>query len=242
MYEDWAGERLSLEKAHPRYLRPRRPISVSAVPCGPGIDNWRSCRFIGTSVRSLCFLPDGLGRFVPCTIGANNCRLRHGGCEKCGHGLTSGPRESAPELFLDELLGLFRYPHGSGRALLAGTLALRYCAARFACTTRTWRLPVSGHVVDLVTASVDAVREAIVDGAGQEVHWVSGSGPGRKRIRLNRITPAHLAGFRVQSRPRVWKRLRHVGFSGISLPDHKRRRCDQAYERSTPAQVRTGVG
>ena len=41
-----AGERLSLEKAHPRYLRPGRPISVSAVPFGPGIDIWRSCRFI----------------------------------------------------------------------------------------------------------------------------------------------------------------------------------------------------
>ena len=37
MYELWAGERLSLEKAHPRYLRPGRPIAVSAVPFGPGI-------------------------------------------------------------------------------------------------------------------------------------------------------------------------------------------------------------
>ena len=39
LYELWAGERLSLEKAVPRYLQPRRPISVSAVPFGPGIDN-----------------------------------------------------------------------------------------------------------------------------------------------------------------------------------------------------------
>ena len=46
LYELWAGERLSLEKACPRYLRPGRPISVSAVPFGPGIDIWRSCRFI----------------------------------------------------------------------------------------------------------------------------------------------------------------------------------------------------
>ena len=45
LYELWAGERLSLEKAEPRYLRPGRPISVSAVPFGPGIDIWRSCRF-----------------------------------------------------------------------------------------------------------------------------------------------------------------------------------------------------
>ena len=71
---------------------------------------------------------------------------------------------------------------------------------------------VSGHVVDLVTAHVGAVRKATVDGAGQEVHWVGGSGPGRKRIRLNGKTPAHLAGLMVQSRPRVWKRLRHVDF------------------------------
>ena len=145
-------------------------------------------------------------------------------------------------LFLNELLGLFRYPPGSRRALLAGTLLLRYCAARFACRTPTWRLPVSGHVVDLVTARVGAVREAIVDGAGQEVHWVGGSGPGPKRIRLNRKTPAHLAGFRVQSRPRVWKRLRLVGCSRVSIPDHKRRRGDQDDGGYNPAQVRTGVG
>ena len=30
--ERWAGERLVLEEAHPRYLRLGRPISVSAVP------------------------------------------------------------------------------------------------------------------------------------------------------------------------------------------------------------------
>ena len=45
-----------------------------------------------------------------------------------------------------------------------------------------------------------------------------------KEIRLNRKTPAHLAGFMDQSRPRVWKRLRHVG---VSIPDHRRRRGDQ---------------
>ena len=50
-------------------------------------------------------------------------------------GLTSRPRESASVPFLNELLGLFRYPAGSGRALLAGTLPLRYSAARFACLT-----------------------------------------------------------------------------------------------------------
>ena len=43
--------------------------------------------------------------------------------------------ETVSELFLDEFLGLFRYPPGSGRASLAGTLPLWYCAARFACRT-----------------------------------------------------------------------------------------------------------
>ena len=130
-----------MEKAHPRYLRPGRPISVSAVPFGPGIDIWRSCRFICALMRSLCLLLGGLGRFVPCSIGVNHCRLRHIGWEKCGHGLTSRPRESASLHFLDELLALFRYPSGSGRALLAGTLPLRYCSTRFACMTPSWRLP-----------------------------------------------------------------------------------------------------
>ena len=135
LYELWAGERLVLEKAHPRYLRPGRPISVSAVPFGPGIDIWRSCRFIGAIMRSLCLLPGGLGRFVPCSIGANHCRLRHLGWERCCHGLTSRPRESASASFLDQLLSLFHYPSGSSGALLAGTLPLRYCSFKFAAKT-----------------------------------------------------------------------------------------------------------
>ena len=125
---------------------------MSAVPFGPGIDIWRSCRFIGALMRFLCLLPGGLRRFVPCSIGANHCRLRHIGWERCSHGLTSRPRESASELFLDELLSLFRYPPRSGRALLNGTLPLRYCAARFAHSTPTWRLPASGQVSRLVAA------------------------------------------------------------------------------------------
>ena len=140
LYELWAGERLSLEKAHPRYLRPGRPISVSAVPFGPGIDIWRSCRFIGALMRSLCLLPGGLGRFLPCSVGANHCRLRHIG-EKCGHGLTSRPRESASEGFLNELLILFGYLSGSAAALLSGELPHRYCSGKFACRLPTWGLP-----------------------------------------------------------------------------------------------------
>ena len=109
---------------------------MSAVPFGPGIDTWRTCRFIGALMRCLCTLPGVLRRFVPCSIGANHCRLTHIGWERCGHGLVSRPRESASEAFLDGLLQLFRYPTRSAPALLAGTLPLWFCAVWFA-----WKVP-----------------------------------------------------------------------------------------------------
>ena len=137
-------------------------------------------------------------------------------------------RESASELFLDELLSLFRYPPRSGRALLNGTLPLRYCAVRFTHSTPTWRLPASGQVGRLVAAYPDSAGDRGDEVVGLGVFRVSGSGPVRERFRLNRKTPAHLVGLLIHSRPRVWKRLRHVGFSGISMPDHTRRRCDHA--------------
>ena len=185
---------------------------MSAVPFGPGIDIWRSCRFIGALMRFVCLLPGGLRRFVPCYVGASLCGLRQIGWERCGHGLTSRPRESASELFLDELLGLFRYPPRSGRALLTGALHLRYCAARFAYSTPTWRLPASGHVGRIVVAHSDAAGDRGDEVLGLGIHQVSGSDPVSERFRLNRKTPAHLVGISAQSRPRVWKRLRHVGF------------------------------
>ena len=46
LYEQWAVERLVLEMSVPRLRRFNRPISVSAVPAGPSIDIWRSCRFL----------------------------------------------------------------------------------------------------------------------------------------------------------------------------------------------------
>ena len=98
LYELWAGERLKLEKAVPRYRRPCRSISVSAVPSGPGIDIWRSCRFIDALFRGLRDLPLGIRRF---DIGANHCRLRHIGWERCGHGLTSRPQETASEFLFN---------------------------------------------------------------------------------------------------------------------------------------------
>ena len=146
LYELWAGERLCLENAIPRHRRVGRPISVSAVPFGPGIDIWRPCRFFGAIFRALRMLPGGLGRFLPGDIGANHCRLRHIGWEKCSHGLTSRPRETSSVWFLDELLVLFGYPVASGADLLAGTLPLRYYSESFARRIPTWRLPESGNV------------------------------------------------------------------------------------------------
>ena len=170
LYELWAGE-------------------MSAVPFGPGIDIWRSCRFIGAMMRSLCMLPGGLGRFVPCSIGADQCRLRHLGWERCSHGLTSRPQESAPCPFLDQLLLLFHYPPRSSGALLAGS-PLRYCSAKFASRTPFWALPVPGHVTELIADDVRAaqVGEALVVRRG--VDFVGASGSGRKRFRLNRKKPS----------------------------------------------------
>ena len=231
-----------MEKAHPRCLRPGRPISVSAVPFGPGIDIWRSSRVIAAMMRSLCLLPGGLGRFLPCSIGANHCRLRHIGWERCGHGLTSRHGECAAEGFLDQLLLLFQYPPKSSRALLDGTLPLRYCSTRFASRVPTWSLPMPGHVAALVHAGVGSAADGEAPMGDEGVHWVGSSGPGRKRIRLNRKNPAHLVGHKMQSRPRVWKRLHYLGNPDVSGVDCKRRHCNQYVDGISPVHPRTGVG
>ena len=145
-----------LEKALPRCRRPGRPISVSAVPLGPGIDIWRSCRFIGGLMWSPCTLPGGPGRFLPCRIGASHCRFRHIGWEKCGHGLASRPWETFSVAFLVHLWVLFRYPPYSAAALLEGVLPLRYCPARFAGKVPLVCLP-RGSVADLLTEGGEEV-------------------------------------------------------------------------------------
>ena len=81
-------------------------------------------------------------------------------------------------LFLNELLSLFNYPPRSARALPAGTLPPRCCAIHFPSRTPTWRLPVAR----LVAANSGVNQEVVAEGVGREVRWVSGSGPGRKRI------------------------------------------------------------
>ena len=145
-----------------------------------------------------CCIAWGIRRFVLCEVGANHCELRHIGWERCGHGLTSRPRNSASEGFLNELLVLFGYA-----ASLGGVLPLRYCSGRFACEFFSWSLPAHGHVQGLITDIVGAVvvsRDEQVDRA-LLLGLVGCSGMlcggrllgGVKRVRLHRKTPAHFS-------------------------------------------------
>ena len=247
LYEQWAGERLSLEKAVPRHRRAGRPISVSAVPFGPGIDIWRSCRFFRAIFRALSLLPGGLGRFLPGGIGANHCRLRHIGWDKCCHGLSSRTRETSSVWFLGELLVLFGYCAGSGADLLAGVLPLRYSSDNFACKVPTWRLPVVGSVTGFLTSGElnqggPSALSAPLGGAC--VRLACRSVGGVKRVRLYRKTPAHLArqGSGVQVRPGVWKRLRDPLGSDSGLPGAKFLRVHQEDEGHDPGFAWAGIG
>ena len=143
---------------------------------------WRSCRFLIAMLRALRFFPGGLGRFIPCRIGANHCRLRAIGWERCGHDLTSRPLEASAPRALGSLLILFGYPAGSEGALIACRLRMRYCNVSFANKKPTWGLPREGKVADLIP----------------------------KRIGLNKKTLVHDIGFlgREPPVPKRWKILR----------------------------------
>ena len=127
-----------------------------------------------------------------------------------------------------------------GEAITARTIRRKPVSERWANPEETTNVPVwpwdrPGH-------QQEGVQEAVAEGVGRRVCWVSGSGPGRKRIRLNRKTPAHIVGLMVRSRPRVWKRVDNVGVICDSFPDWKRRRRDQDDVGNVPAQIRTGAG
>ena len=59
------------------HVRADRPISISSVPVSGGIETRQGCRFISSLVRALGKLPDGIGRFLPCSVGRHMSRLRH---------------------------------------------------------------------------------------------------------------------------------------------------------------------
>ena len=89
-------------------------------------------------------------------------------------------------------------------------------------------MPASSHVARLIADNYEGAVGYGGEVIDLRVPRFSGSGPVRKRFRLNRKTPAHFVGILTHSRPRVWKRLRQVGFSDPFMPDHTRRRCDHA--------------
>ena len=201
----------------PKSRRLHRPISVSAVPDGPSIDIWRSCRFLGAMVRALSSLPGGLGRFLPCRVGSNHCRLRSIGWERCGHGLTSRPLEASDVGFLEDMLVLFGYPAGSGHLLVDGSLRMRYCSANFSCKKPTWGLPSFGGVAALVRAQSVSTPIGLSSGIGGVTgHSIIGNDE-RKRIRLTKKTNVKKR-FGVDSGeqpiPKRWK----GGFLGVRLP------------------------
>ena len=86
----------------------------------------------------------GLGRLMPCRLGANHCRFWSIGWERCCHGLTSRPLEASGLGFLDDLLSLFGSSSVSGDSLRAGTLGMRCCSANCSHKKPTWRLQLSG--------------------------------------------------------------------------------------------------
>ena len=208
LYEKWAGERLVVEGAVYVSRREGRPISVSAFPLGPGIDIWRSCRFIGSLLRFLGNLPGGLGSVF--TLPYHHCRLRHLGWEKCGHGLTSRPRETSDPAFLDSLLEVFGYPVKSGRLLLTGEVPLRYYSGNFALRKPSWSLPEVGGVQSLIADT--SFRSA---GGGQLQAgscWTKRAGGIWKRVRLTKKTDGCLVRIRDDlhvAPSKRWKRL-HV--------------------------------
>ena len=119
LYELWAGERLDLENAVPRYRRAGRSISVSVVP-------WRSCRYIGALFRVLVALPgmfvgSFLVRLVLITVGFGTLG---------GKGLVmASPPGLVNQLrrvfFFNELPVLFGCPCGSVAASVTCPCALR---------------------------------------------------------------------------------------------------------------------
>ena len=85
LFEQWAGHRLLGEKVTRPHVRAGRPTSVSSVPVSEGMEIRHGCQFISSLVRALGKLPGGLGRFLPCQVGAHLSRLRHLGWNQCSY-------------------------------------------------------------------------------------------------------------------------------------------------------------
>ena len=135
---------------------------------------WRSCRFLGAMLRASGGLPGGLGRFLPCRLGANHCGPR--------------PLEASGTGFWDDLLSLFGYPSGSGQSLVDGSLRMRYCSNTFSNKKPTSKLQPFGGVAALVAAAAVPPLAAGLRGSGDAPSFRDIGEDVRKRIRLTKQT------------------------------------------------------
>ena len=195
--------KLRLEKAVPKHRRLRRSISVSVVPVGPRMGFWQTCRFPGSMLRALMGLLGGLGRFMPCVVGAS--RHRRIGWEKSCHGLTSRPWETASETFLSRALRAL-WIRGN-LSLRSAPLPLRASCLHGGC------LILPGNVALLIRGGDDddVVLEAASEEPRVQSNWIGSNREGRKRFRPTRKTnllPVHPEKVPGHQVPILWKRLR----------------------------------
>ena len=178
LYERWAGERLSLEMSVPKSRRLHRSISMSAVPAGPSIDMWRSCRFLVADDSCLGWLAWWFGQVSSLSYGANDVVMV----------LRLGPWRLLMLaflmiyfFFLDTLLGL-------DSRLLMVLLGCGIVLQIFFCKKPTWRLPHSGGVAALVDAASLHTLVAGSPGSGDTPSFSNFGDGKRKRIRLTKKT------------------------------------------------------
>ena len=101
-FMNFAGERLELEKAVPRYRRPGTPNFSVGCSVWSSTDIWRLCRFLGALFRALRTTPGGIGRQAQAYWMGKVWTWSH---------------VYASEDFLNELSVLFRSPSRSAAAL-----------------------------------------------------------------------------------------------------------------------------
>ena len=140
-----------------------------------GIEIRHGCRFVSCLVRALSELPGGMGRFLPCGVGAHMSRLRHLGWNQCSHGLFSRSLESCHHQRFSAVCGVLGYPEGSAAELLDGSLKLRYCTTVFTKQCLRWVLPRLGRGV--------GYRRVVISG-----NLLDCKGNFGKRVRLTRKT------------------------------------------------------
>ena len=146
LYERCAGERLQVEESTPKYRRPGRPISVSAVPLCPDVDIWKLCQHFGNMMRAL---QGPAWRFREVHPWSSWGQIMVGCVMLVGIGAVMVSLVDLGTLllngFLSDLLGSLGYPKGSGSALLDGTLKLKYHTFLFERRKPNWRLTSPGR-------------------------------------------------------------------------------------------------